>query len=164
MATKRKSKTIRIPLMPLRGLMIFPHMVLHFDVGRPRSIAALEATMLEGQQIFLSAQKDGEVENPTAEDICRVGTIALIKQVLNLPGDSLRVLARCSNPSCRRIPIGWPTSPPLSTKRRRMIPRCWHWCGQRTSCLRNMPAPACAYRPRRLNPSAMWKRPISWLM
>ena len=48
--------------------------------------------MLEGQQIFLSAQKDGEVENPTAEDICRVGTIALIKQVLNLPGDSLRVL------------------------------------------------------------------------
>ena len=92
MATKRKSKTIRIPLMPLRGLMIFPHMVLHFDVGRPRSIAALEAAMLEGQQIFLSAQKDGEVENPTAEDICRVGTIALIKQVLNLPGDSLRVL------------------------------------------------------------------------
>ena len=92
MATKRKSKTIRIPLMPLRGLMIFPHMVLHFDVGRPRSIAALEASMLEGQQIFLSAQKDGEVENPTAEDICRVGTIALIKQVLNLPGDSLRVL------------------------------------------------------------------------
>ena len=92
MAAKRKSKTIRIPLMPLRGLMIFPHMVLHFDVGRPRSIAALEAAMLEGQQIFLSAQKDGEVENPTAEDICRVGTIALIKQVLNLPGDSLRVL------------------------------------------------------------------------
>ena len=42
MATKRKSKTIRIPLMPLRGLMIFPHMVLHFDVGRPRSIAALD--------------------------------------------------------------------------------------------------------------------------
>lgn len=99
MATKRKSKTIRIPLMPLRGLMIFPHMVLHFDVGRPRSIAALEAAMLEGQQIFLSAQKDGEVENPTAEDICRVGTIALIKQVLNLPGDSLRVLA---HKSCNR--------------------------------------------------------------
>ena len=93
MATKRKSaKTVRIPLMALRGLMIFPHMVLHFDVGRPRSIAALEAAMLENQRIFLVAQHDAEVEEPGVEDICRVGTIALVKQVLNLPGDSLRVL------------------------------------------------------------------------
>lgn len=68
--------------------MIFPHMVLHFDVGRPLQHRRAGSAMLEGQQIFLSAQKDGEVENPTAEDICRVGTIALIKQVLNLPGDS----------------------------------------------------------------------------
>ena len=93
MATKRKSaKAVRIPLMALRGLMIFPHMVLHFDVGRPRSIAALEAAMLENQRIFLVAQHDAEVEEPGVEDICRVGTIATIKQVLNLPGDSLRVL------------------------------------------------------------------------
>ena len=93
MATKRKSaKAVRIPLMALRGLMIFPHMVLHFDVGRPRSIAALEAAMLENQRIFLVAQHDAEVEEPCVEDICRVGTIAQIKQVLNLPGDSLRVL------------------------------------------------------------------------
>ena len=94
MATKRKSaaKAMRMPLMPLRGLMIFPHMVLHFDVGRPRSVAALEAAMLENQRIFLVAQKDAEIENPTVDDICRVGTIVQIKQVLNLPGDSLRVL------------------------------------------------------------------------
>jgi len=93
MATKRKSaKAVRIPLMALRGLMIFPHMVLHFDVGRPRSIAALEAAMLENQRIFLVAQHDAEVEEPGVEDICRVGTIAQVKQVLNLPGDSLRVL------------------------------------------------------------------------
>jgi len=94
MATKRKSaaKAQRMPLMPLRGLMIFPHMALHFDVGRPRSVAALEAAMLENQRIFLVSQKDAEIENPTVEDICRVGTIAQIKQVLNLPGDSLRVL------------------------------------------------------------------------
>ena len=92
MATKRKPKTQRIPLMPLRGLMIFPHMVLHFDVGRPRRVAALEDAMLEKQRIFLVAQTDGDVENPTADDMCRVGTIALIKQVLNLPGDTLRVL------------------------------------------------------------------------
>ncbi|MBQ7454832.1 MAG: endopeptidase La [Clostridia bacterium] len=94
MATKRKpaARNVRIPLMPLRGLMIFPHMVLHFDVGRPRSVAALEAAMLEGQRIFLVAQKDAEVENPGAGDLCRMGTIAHVKQVLNLPGDSLRVL------------------------------------------------------------------------
>ena len=92
MTTKRKPKTQRMPLMPLRGLMIFPHMVLHFDVGRPRSIAALEDAMLEKQRIFLVAQKDGDIENPTAEDMCRMGTVALIKQVLNLPGDTLRVL------------------------------------------------------------------------
>ena len=92
MTAKRKPKSLRIPLMPLRGLMIFPHMVLHFDVGRPRSIAALEDAMLEKQRIFLVAQKDGDIENPTAEDMCRMGTVALIKQVLNLPGDTLRVL------------------------------------------------------------------------
>jgi len=94
MATKRKSsaKAQRLPLMALRGLMIFPHMVLHFDVGRPRSIAALEAAMLENQKIFLVAQHDAEVEDPGVEDLCRIGTIALVKQVLNLPGDSLRVL------------------------------------------------------------------------
>ncbi|MBR5232020.1 MAG: endopeptidase La [Clostridia bacterium] len=94
MATKRKSaaKSQRLPLMALRGLMIFPHMVLHFDVGRPRSIAALEAAMLENQKIFLVAQHDAEVEEPGVEDLCRVGTVALVKQVLNLPGDSLRVL------------------------------------------------------------------------
>ena len=65
------------------------------------------------------AQKDGEVENPTAEDICRVGTIALIKQVLNLPGDSLRVLVEGRQRAVlesivQEDPcIGWPTSPPL---------------------------------------------------
>ncbi len=84
--------TIRIPLMPLRGLMVFPHMVLHFDVGRARSVAALENAMLEGQRIFLVAQLDGDMEEPMVEDLCRVGTVALIKQVLNLPGDSIRVL------------------------------------------------------------------------
>ena len=92
MTAKRKPKTQRMPMMPLRGLMIFPHMVLHFDVGRPRSVAALEEAMLEKQRIFLVAQKDGDVEDPTSEDLCRMGTVALIKQVLNLPGDSLRVL------------------------------------------------------------------------
>ena len=87
-----RKKTISLPVLALRGLMVFPHMVLHFDVGRNKSVAALEQAMMEGQQIFLVAQKDAEVDDPVVEDLCRVGTIAAIKQVMNLPGDNLRVL------------------------------------------------------------------------
>ena len=88
---KKKAKQL-FPLIPLRGLMVFPHMVLHFDVGRQRSISALEQAMMEDQLVFLVAQKDGEVDEPGMEDMCRVGTVALVKQVLNMPGDSIRVL------------------------------------------------------------------------
>ncbi|MCI5957463.1 MAG: LON peptidase substrate-binding domain-containing protein, partial [Clostridiales bacterium] len=90
--TVRRSVLMRMPVLPLRGMMIFPHMVLHFDVGRPKSVAALEKAMMEDQRIFLVAQTDAEVDDPHAGDLCRVGTIAQIKQVLNLPGDSIRVL------------------------------------------------------------------------
>ena len=55
-----KKKTITMPVLALRGLMVFPHMVLHFDVGRAKSVAALEQAMLENQQIFLVAQLDAE--------------------------------------------------------------------------------------------------------
>ena len=88
----KKKEMMHLPLIPLRGLMVFPHMVLHFDVGRPRSVAALEQAMVEEQLVFLVAQKDGDVEEPAVSDLCQVGTVALIKQVLNLPGDSIRVL------------------------------------------------------------------------
>ncbi len=88
---KKKTK-LSLPLIPLRGLMVFPHMVLHFDVGRPRSVAALEQAMMDDQKVLLVAQKDAEVDEPGMEDMCRVGTIALVKQVLNMPGDTIRVL------------------------------------------------------------------------
>lgn len=88
----RKKTTMILPMIPLRGLMVFPHMVLHFDVGRPKSVAALEQAMMEDQTVFLVAQKDGDIEEPAKEDLCPVGTVALIKQVLNLPGDTIRVL------------------------------------------------------------------------
>ncbi|MBQ4640037.1 MAG: endopeptidase La [Clostridia bacterium] len=88
---KKKAK-LTLPLIPLRGLMVFPHMVLHFDVGRQRSVSALEQAMMEDQMVFLVAQKDGDVDEPGMEDMCRVGTIAHVKQVLNMPGDSIRVL------------------------------------------------------------------------
>lgn len=88
----RRSKLLKLPVLPLRGMMVFPHMVLHFDVGRPKSVAALEKAMMDDQRIFLVAQKDSEVDEPHDADLNRVGTIAQIKQVLNLPGDSIRVL------------------------------------------------------------------------
>ena len=92
MPRKKAKQIMRLPLIPLRGLMVFPHMVLHFDVGRQKSVAALEQAMMEDQRVFLVAQRDGETEDPGMEDLCRVGTVALIKQVLNLPGDTIRVL------------------------------------------------------------------------
>ena len=81
-----------MPMIPLRGLSIFPYMVLHFDIGREKSISALEKAMMMNQLVFLSAQKDAETDLPTHEDFYKVGTIAKIKQMLKLPGDAIRVL------------------------------------------------------------------------
>ncbi|MBQ8556211.1 MAG: endopeptidase La [Clostridia bacterium] len=88
----RKKSTISLPVLALRGLMVFPHMVLHFDVGRVKSVSALEEAMMGNQRVFLVAQQDAEIDDPDVEDLCRIGTIATVKQVMNLPGDSLRVL------------------------------------------------------------------------
>ncbi len=89
---KNCMQPVSLPMLPLRGLMVFPQMVLHFDVGRKKSVAALEQAMLGDQRIFLVAQRDMDVDNPDIDDIFHVGTIAAIKQVLKLPGDNIRVL------------------------------------------------------------------------
>lgn len=81
-----------LPMIPLRGLSVFPNMVLHFDIGREKSINALEKAMVMKQQIFLATQKDENTDLPTIDDFYHVGTIAKIKQMLKLPGDSIRVL------------------------------------------------------------------------
>ncbi|CDF59443.1 endopeptidase La [Thermobrachium celere] len=88
---------VKLPLIPLRGLTIFPHMVLHFDVGRQKSIAALEEAMVNDQTILLVTQKDLKVEDPTFDDIYKIGTVSKIKQILKLPGDSIRVLVEGLN-------------------------------------------------------------------
>ena len=85
-------KTMELPTVPLRGAMLFQEMVLHFDIGRPRSIAALEATMMANQKIFLVAQKNEETEDPRPDQLRPVGTIAVVRQVMNLPGENVRVL------------------------------------------------------------------------
>ena len=93
----QKNRKKQLPLLALRGLAVFPYMVLHFDVGREKSIAALEKAMVEDQEIFLVAQKDMKIEDPELDDIYSVGTVSKVKQLLKLPGDSIRVLVEGLN-------------------------------------------------------------------
>ncbi|MBC7766139.1 MAG: endopeptidase La, partial [Hyphomonadaceae bacterium] len=94
MPTGKKAIKVQIlPLIPLRGITIFPSMILHFDVGRPKSVQALEEAMLQNQMIFLVSQKDVVLEDPNnIDDLNLVGTVARIKQLLKLPSDTIRVL------------------------------------------------------------------------
>lgn len=87
-----EKNTKLLPLIPLRGMNIFPYMVLHFDVGREKSILALEDAMLNNQEIFLVSQKVSKIEEPEEKDIYSIGTVCNIKQILKLPGDTIRVL------------------------------------------------------------------------
>ena len=81
-----------IPLLPLRGILVFPYMIIHLDVGREKSISALEEAMVHDRLIMLSTQKDAQNDQPQAEDIFPIGTVAEIKQLLKLPGGTIRVL------------------------------------------------------------------------
>ncbi|GAA0442291.1 endopeptidase La [Lentibacillus halophilus] len=86
------TESTQFPLLPLRGLLVFPSMVLHLDVGRDKSVAALEKAMMDEETIFLVSQKEVSMENPEPSDIYRVGTVANVKQMLNLPNGTMRVL------------------------------------------------------------------------
>ena len=81
-----------LPLIPLRGLAIFPYMILNFDIGREMSLKALDQAMLEDELVFLTSQIEAEIDEPTTEDFYHVGTICKVKQVIKLPGDTVRVL------------------------------------------------------------------------
>ncbi|CEN91868.1 ATP-dependent protease La [[Clostridium] sordellii] len=81
-----------LPLIPLRGLAIFPYMILSFDVGREISLKALDEAMADDEMIFLTAQKDSSIDNPTEEDYYHTGTICKVKQLVKLPGEGVRVL------------------------------------------------------------------------
>ena len=83
---------VTMPALALRGLTIFPNMLLHFDVGRESSIKALDEAMTSGQTIFLVAQRDLVVENPQEGDLYTIGTISNVRQILRLPGDNVRVM------------------------------------------------------------------------
>ena len=87
-----KSKGRRFPLLPLRGLLVYPSMVLHLDVGREKSVKALERAMVEDNLILLCSQSEVNIEEPTQDDIFRIGTVANVRQMLKLPNGTIRVL------------------------------------------------------------------------
>ena len=88
---EENKKTI-VPLLPLRGLLVYPTMVLHLDVGRDKSVQALEKAMVEDHLIFLTMQKDMDIDEPEEEDLYKMGTLTKLKQMLKLPNGTSRVL------------------------------------------------------------------------
>ena len=86
------AEAVNLPLLPLRGMMVFPYMIIHLDVGRERSVAALDAAMVENRKILLLAQKDAENEDPDRAGLYDVGTVAEIRQLLKMPDGNIRVL------------------------------------------------------------------------
>lgn len=87
-----RTDTRDIPLLPLRGLLVYPSMVLHLDVGREKSIKALERAMVDDNIILLATQEEVQIEEPDAEQIYNIGTVARVKQMLKLPNGTIRVL------------------------------------------------------------------------
>ena len=83
----------RMPAVALRGLVCLPDMILHFDVSRKKSIAALEAAMVKDQMVFLAAQKDPDEEDPKQEDLYTAGAMAKVKQIVKMPENMVRVVA-----------------------------------------------------------------------
>ncbi|CAH0131748.1 Lon protease 1 [Peribacillus sp. Bi96] len=90
-------KEIIVPLLPLRGLLVYPTMVLHLDVGRDKSVQALEKAMVEDHLIFLTTQQDVSLDEPGEEDLFKMGTLTKVKQMLKLPNGTIRVLVEGLN-------------------------------------------------------------------
>ena len=91
------NETRSLPMVALRGLTIMPEMIVHFDVSRERSIAAIQQAMVEEQEIFLVAQKSIETENPGQDDVYETGTVAAVKQLIKLSKKVVRVLVEGKN-------------------------------------------------------------------
>lgn len=92
MTTSKLTEQTTLPLLPLRDVVVFPHMVIPLFVGRPKSIKALEAAMEQGKSIMLAAQKAAAKDEPSASDIYEIGCVANILQMLKLPDGTVKVL------------------------------------------------------------------------
>ena len=85
-------ETVNLPLVPLRGIVVFPNMIMHLDIGRDKSVNALEAAMVANRRIFLVAQKSTDEESPNMDEIFNIGTIAEVRQIIKIPDGNVRVL------------------------------------------------------------------------
>ena len=91
------AENVTLPLVPLRGLVVFPNMIMHLDVGREDSVNALEAAMVGNRKVFLVAQIDIDNDSPEEDDLYEVGTISEIRQIIKLPDGNVRVLVEGMN-------------------------------------------------------------------
>lgn len=94
---EKMMETLKMPMIALRGTVVFPKTVVHFDVSREKSVQAVENAMKGEQLVFLSAQMDDSIEDPKREDIYSLGVVAKIKQIIKLPGNVIRVLVEGEN-------------------------------------------------------------------
>ena len=91
-SAERRRRGELLPVLPLRDIVVFPHMIVPLFVGREKSVRALEAVMKDDKQILLVAQKNATQDDPSADDIYRVGTVSTILQLLKLPDGTVKVL------------------------------------------------------------------------
>ncbi|MFZ5824273.1 MAG: endopeptidase La [Bacillota bacterium] len=92
MANERTGKLVNLPLLPLKGQIVFPTMIVPLEVGREKSIRAVDQAMTEGRRMVLAMQRDAKVETPGPDDIFSVGTVVEIKQVVKVPGGTIKVV------------------------------------------------------------------------
>ena len=85
-------QTSEVPVLPLRDVVVYPHMVIPLFVGRDKSIQALDAAMQDNKQILLVAQKSADIDDPNIDDVHEIGTLATILQLLKLPDGTIKVL------------------------------------------------------------------------
>lgn len=100
-----------MPLLPLRDVVVFNYMIVPLFVGREQSVQAVEAAATHGRHIFLCAQKDGQVDNPKADDLYPVGSVALILRLLKMPDGRIKALVQ-----------GGIARPPRRLERERPLP------------------------------------------
>lgn len=102
-----------MPVVPLRGLVVMPYTLLSFDAGRDKSVAAIETAAENDGLVFLTAQKDPKLTDITAKQLYEIGCICKIKQVIKLPGDTVRVMAEGV---CRALVDGFTGEEPFSAR------------------------------------------------
>ena len=108
----RADHIVTLPVLPLRGLVLFPDMMLHFDIGRKKSALAIDQAMRTNQTIFITAQRDVNIHDPKTTDLYKVGTIARVVQVLKQPENVIRVVVEGI---CRAVVLGYEKESPFFT-------------------------------------------------